>query len=199
MTTSRNGQIIDADRRSARVDTPTGRKWVRWTRRMKAEFLDELAATCNVAASAAAIGVSATSVYALRRRDDAFADAWQEALAQGYQMLETQLVGHALTGGGAGEGQRLATGDPDRPGLDVELALKLLNDHRGQALRGRPVGGPRPKVASRAETNVAIMKKLKAIEGRLGLVPWPDLPPSPDASADRNIDPKTNIVAECPQ
>lgn len=145
------------------------RKWVRWTQRMKADFLDELAATCNVLASAAAVGVTASSIYALRRRDDAFAEAWQEALAQGYQMLETQLVGHALAGGGA----TLRNGDPTRAPIDVELALKLMSDHRGQAIRDRPVGGPRAKVATRADTNAAIIKKLKALEARLGLLPLP--------------------------
>lgn len=175
-TTDRaTGQIIDADRRSAGVATATGRRWVRWTRRMKDAFLDELAATCNVQGSAAAIGVSATSVYALRRRDDAFADGWQAALAQGYEMLEIQLVGHALAGGGA----MLTNGDPARPAIDVELALKLMSDHRGQAARGHAVGGPRPKTASRADTNAAIMKKLKALEGRLGLPALPPVAASP--------------------
>lgn len=174
MTTSRNGQIIDEDRRSAAIAGSEhgagGRKWVRWTRRMKETFLDELAATCNVLASAEAIGVTATSVYALRRRDDAFAEAWQAALAQGYQMLETQLVGHALAGGGAA----LVNGDPARAAIDVDLALKLMRDHRGQAGRDRPVGGPRPRTATRADTNASIMRKLKAIESRLGLPPMPE-------------------------
>ncbi|RYD63816.1 MAG: hypothetical protein EOP58_10740, partial [Sphingomonadales bacterium] len=70
-----------------------GRKWVRWTAKMRASFLDHLAATCNVKASAEFIGVDPVSVYALRRRDARFTEAWGEALALGYEMLETLLVG----------------------------------------------------------------------------------------------------------
>ncbi len=78
----------------------TGRKWVRWTAKKKAAFLDHLAATCNVKESAAAIGVDPGSVYALRRHDAAFLADWHDALEAGYAMLETQLIGHALAGGG---------------------------------------------------------------------------------------------------
>lgn len=162
-----DGTVVDADRRTAELLAVTPRKWVRWTARMKAAFLDELAATCNVLASAQAIGVTATSVYTLRRRDDAFAEAWQEALAQGYVMLETQLVGHALAGGGP----VLANGDPARPAIDVDLALKLMGDHRERAAGKRAIGGPKPRTATRADTNAAILKKLKALESRLGLPP----------------------------
>ncbi|OYY70025.1 MAG: hypothetical protein B7Y47_11065 [Sphingomonas sp. 28-63-12] len=61
----------------------TGRKWVRWTAKKKAAFLDHLAATCNVKESAAVIGVDPGSVYALRRHDLAFSAAWLDALEAG--------------------------------------------------------------------------------------------------------------------
>lgn len=163
MTTSRNGEIIDADRRSARIDGKTGRKWVRWTARMKAEFLDALAASCNVKESAAAIGVAPVSVYRLRRNDEAFAAGWAVALRQGYDMLEIQLVGHALDGGGP----VLDNGDPARPPIDVDLALKLLREHRDRASGKRDPGGPRALPATRAQTNAAIIAKLAAIEARI--------------------------------
>lgn len=172
-----DGTIVDGDRRTACVATPTGRKWVRWTARMKAAFLDELAATCNVLGSARAIGVDAASVYGLRRRDQDFADAWQHALAQGYEMLETQLVGHALAGGAPD--RLLANGDPARPPIDVDLALRLLSGHRDKGGRHQRPGGPRPRTATREETNAALMKKLAAVESRLGIVP----PPRPGAPA----------------
>lgn len=167
MTTSRNGQIIDADRRTARSTWMTGRKWVRWTARMKGEFLDALAASCNVKESAEAIGVKPASVYQLRRRDEAFAASWAVALRQGYDMLEVQLVGLALAGGGSGYGAVLDNGDPARPPIDVDLALKLLREHRDRASGKRDPGGPKPVVATREQTNAAIMKKLAAIEKRL--------------------------------
>jgi hypothetical protein len=86
-------------------------------------------------------------------------------------MLETQLVGHALSGGGGA----LTNGDPARPAIDVDLALRLMGDHRDRAAGKRAVGGPKPRIADRAETNAAIIKKLKALEARLGLPPLPPL------------------------
>lgn len=143
----------------------TGRKWVRWSRRMKAEFLDTLAATANVKRAAASIGVDPASVYALRRRDPEFLVEWGLALEQGYQVIETLLLGHVLAGGdrvGA-----IALPDDHVP-IDVETALRVLALHRaavagsGRARRG----GPRLQRASDGETDAAILKKLALIEKR---------------------------------
>lgn len=139
------------------------RKWVRWTARQKATFLDHLAATCNVRSAAATVGVDPVSVYWLRRKDPAFCTAWQEALEQGYIMLETQLVGHALAGGG----RMITNGATELTGpIDTDLALRLLSAH-GTRSSGRPRrGGPPVQRASESETDAAIMKKLRAIERR---------------------------------
>jgi hypothetical protein len=143
----------------------TDRRWVRWSRKLKAAFLDHLASTCNVRDSAEAIGVDPGSIYVLRRRDKAFAAAWGEALEAGYEMLETQLVGHALSGGGA---RSITNGDVEHTGpIDVDLALRLLGTHRG-AMAGKPSrGGPKPRTATREETNAVLLRKLKIVETRL--------------------------------
>lgn len=142
----------------------TGRKWVRWSQRMKADFLDHLAATCNVKASAAAIGVDPVSVYNLRRNDREFLDQWEQALTCGYQLLETQLVGHALAGDPSRD---LTNGDPARAPVTVELALKLLQARRtGRADKAWRGGPPRHR-ATVEETDAAIMKKLAAIEAKI--------------------------------
>lgn len=146
----------------------TGRKWVRWTAKRKAGFLDELAATCSVKAAAAAVGIAPVSAYYLRRQDEEFAAGWQVALRQGYEMLELQLVGYALNADGTGGGPRLTNGDPARPAIDVDLALRLLKDCRDRASGRRPPTGPAPLVATRAQTNAAIIRKLAAIEARAG-------------------------------
>jgi hypothetical protein len=73
----------------------------RWSKALKAQFLDHLAATCNVSASARAIGVSGPAAHRLRRRDEAFASDWGAAIEAGYQLLETHLVGIALVTSGA--------------------------------------------------------------------------------------------------
>ncbi|OYY90503.1 MAG: hypothetical protein B7Y45_07770 [Sphingomonas sp. 28-66-16] len=143
----------------------TGRKWVRWTAQKKAAFLDHLAATCNVKASAAVIGVDPISVYALRRHDPAFLAAWQEALEAGYAMLETQLVGHALSGGG----RTIANGATALTGpIDVDLALRLLAAHRTRSADRPRRGGPPLQRASPDDTDAAILKKLRAIEKQQG-------------------------------
>ncbi|MBX3563100.1 MAG: hypothetical protein KF730_00850 [Sphingomonas sp.] len=140
-----------------------GRKWVRWTAKMRERFLDHLAATCNVKASAEFIGVDPVSVYALRRREPKFADAWGEALALGYEMLETLLVGHALSGD---DSDVLNCGAEPRSGpVRVDLALRLLSMHRNA--EGKPTrGGPKRQFAAPEETDAVLMKKLAAIAAR---------------------------------
>ena len=140
------------------------RKWVRWTKTMRETFLDHLAATCNVREAAAVIGVIPGSVYSLRRREPKFAAAWEEALALGYQMLETRVVGHVLAGGTRHD--PLGCGvDSNLGPIDFESALRLLVAHRNAP--GKPrTHGRGPQFATRDETDVMLLKRLKAIELR---------------------------------
>lgn len=64
--------------------------------KIRAHFLDHLAETANVSASARAAGVASSAVYAERRRSPAFREAWALALAEGYARLETDLLAEAL-------------------------------------------------------------------------------------------------------
>lgn len=130
----------------------------RWTAAMRDTFLDHLAGSCNVKASAAATGVTPDSVYALRRRNARFAADWHEALLAGYQLLETELVGYALSGGNAGRTIDCAT-----TRIDVDTALRLLSAHRN-ALAGKWRGGRPLKRATSEETDKAILKKLDALD-----------------------------------
>lgn len=165
----RGGGAGDTHKRPAtptvtRPTAYTGRKWVRWTAKKKAAFLDHLAATCNVKAAAAVIGVDPASVYALRRHDLDFAAAWHDALEAGYAMLETQLVGHALSGGGA---RLIDNGATDLTGpIDVDLALRLLAAHKTRAADRPRRGGPPRQLASPDDTDAAILKKLRSMEQR---------------------------------
>lgn len=145
-----------------------GRRWVRWNRRMKTVFLDHLAATCNVCEAARAIGVDPASVYYLRRSDPGFAAAWSEALELGYEMLETQVVGHALAGGGrAIENGATVLPGSDRPvgPIDIDLALRMLTHHAANR-RPRRYGAP-PQVAAPDDTDEVILRKLKQVSERL--------------------------------
>lgn len=131
---------------------------VRVTRALRAAFLDHLAGSCNVRASAEAIGVNPVSIYKLRRRDPRFAAEWHEALLAGYQLLETELVGHALSGGNPERTIDCATAR-----IDVDTALRLLSAHRN-ALAGKWRGGPPLRRATTEETDKAILKKLDALD-----------------------------------
>src|SRR3546814_1487689 len=59
-------------------------------------FLDALAASSNVAASARAAGISGNAMYRERRRNPGFAARWHEALCEGFARLEAELLSEAL-------------------------------------------------------------------------------------------------------
>ncbi len=69
-----------------------------WTKARREGFFAMLSATCNVRASAAAMGMTDCGAYYVRRRDPVFAAQWQEALAEGYGRLEQALMALALEG-----------------------------------------------------------------------------------------------------
>ena len=68
-----------------------------WNKSRRETFLKVLAETCNVRAASKATGVR-SDPYTLRRRDPVFAQLWAEALAIGYERLETLLLQRALKG-----------------------------------------------------------------------------------------------------
>lgn len=110
--------------------------------RKRALFLAELAVTANVAASARVADVLAPTAYALRRRDEGFRAAWEEALAEGYAQLELQLLERALFG----SPKPAAKGEPARE-FSERLALALLAAHRDTVLKTRArveAGGAQP-------------------------------------------------------
>ena len=101
----------------------------RWTKALRERFCEALAETANVSASARAVGMCPQGAYKLRDRDAAFLEAWQAALAQGYERLELMLLERALHGqekpvwyGGKEVGTMRHYSD--------SLALHLLRSHR---------------------------------------------------------------------
>ena len=87
-------------------------------------FLEALAETSNVTASAARVNVPARTVYKLRREDADFAARWLAALHEGYDNLEMELLGY------------LREPEPQRK-MDVAAALRLLAAHRDTVERRR--------------------------------------------------------------
>jgi len=71
------------------IRTTPGKRWSAQAERL---FLEELAATANVRGAAAVAGFSTTALYNRRMRWPAFAEAWAQALEQGYARIETALI-----------------------------------------------------------------------------------------------------------
>ena len=87
-------------------------------------FLQELAMTSNVTASAAAAGVSPSRAYKTRREHADFAAQWRAALYEGYEHLEMEVLAY------------LRGNAPDKK-IDVANAIRLLAAHRETVARMR--------------------------------------------------------------
>jgi len=114
-----------------RVPAPVRSKLPSWTKL----FLSELAATSNISAAARRAGIATATAYDLRRQHAGFNRQWQEALCEGYDHLEMELL-HRLRSGeikppaGAKKGARA---------FDNATAFRLLSAHRESAARQRAV------------------------------------------------------------
>lgn len=93
-------------------------------------FIAALAESSNVKAAADAASVSQTLVYKKRRTDAVFAMRWYEALAEGYDRLEMDLLERLRTG-------RLEDIDEDgnRRKFDVSTAFRCIAAHRDTVAR----------------------------------------------------------------
>ncbi len=108
------------------VARPTPRNNTRW----REVFLEKLAETSNVTASAEWANVTTAQVYASRRGEPEFARNWMAALCEGYDNLEMEVL------------RRLRTGDSkdaDGHKFDFGAALRVLTAHRESAARERAI------------------------------------------------------------
>lgn len=127
------------------------------TRAKRERFLAVLGETCNVRRAAKAAEVEATSFYRLRRNDPAFAAEWDQAMADGYERLESVLLSRAL-----GEG------DPAEEGIDAHLAAKLLGRRDGHGAAGGRRGSRNRAVEMPIEeVEAALMRRLEALARRV--------------------------------
>ena len=97
-----------------------------WTPRVEERFLETLAATCNVKAACAEVGLTAASAYNHRKRWQGFAERWDEAVEIGYSRLEAGLIEHACNLF-SGEGPPVLA---PLPTMTVAEALQLLHMHK---------------------------------------------------------------------
>lgn len=110
-----------------------------WTPRVEARFLSVLAATCNVKAACAEVGLTAASAYGHAKRWQGFAERWREAVETGYLRIEAALLAKANCNPFSEEG---FDSEVAMPAVTVTQALQLLHMHK-RAVRGI---GDRPGV-----------------------------------------------------
>ncbi|WP_081095197.1 hypothetical protein [Erythrobacter donghaensis] len=124
------------------------------SRRWRVVFLDHLAESSNVTASAAKAGISVSRVYKVRREETEFARQWLAALAEGYLHLELEVV------------RRLREGDfkaGEDGKFDFANAIRLLAAHRDNAARG----ASQVRDVSAAEVRASIDRKIDDIRRRI--------------------------------
>jgi hypothetical protein len=131
-----------------------------WSARVEERFLAALAATCNVKAACAEVGMHATSAYAHRKRWSAFARRWDAAIETGYVRIEMALLSNACNLFSADE---LPPEEPLR-GMTVDQAIHILHMHKNE-VRGI---GRRPGLMARPrgldEVRDSILRKIEAIQ-----------------------------------
>lgn len=135
-----------------------------WSDEAEEMFFDLLGASCNVKASAEAVGFTASTVYHQRKKRPDFAAKWGVALAQGYARVEMAMVRAAAA---TFEGETYGA-DREIPKMTATEALNLLRLH-GPEMRGesrRP--GRSARRRSLVEIQGSILKKIEAIENAGG-------------------------------
>jgi hypothetical protein len=131
-----------------------------WSDEAEEAFFDHLAATCNVRASAEAVGFTSFTVYRQRRLRPEFAARWQAVLEHSYARLELALVEAALD---TLDGREF---EDDRaiPKMTVEQAMNVLRAHRNEVLGLNGRGPGRRALPTVLEDHQAsILRKIEAV------------------------------------
>jgi hypothetical protein len=134
-----------------------------WTPRIEARFLSVLAATCNVTASAKAVGLSPASAYYHADRWPAFAERWRAAIEEGAFRIELQLMARATRSLSPIEGEAAPGSE-----LDEDAAFHQLYMHQ-HALRGRgkaPGRKARWRPEASDEALRVLIRNIERIEAR---------------------------------
>ena len=161
-----SGDEADAER-SVDASLPGGARGVdriagHTTRLRQLRFARVLAETCNVAAAAASAGRTLATVHRWRSVDAAFAAAWDEALAMGYDRLENALLVYAI-----GKVDAVAAGAAGASisNGDLQLAVGMLQRHR-TADGGRRGQMPPVRMPTEAESDAALRRALDGLARR---------------------------------
>ena len=144
-----------------------------WSEEEKAQFLDNLAASCNVDASAEAAGHNGQSAKGLRRRDIEFRAQWDDALETGYATLEAMVLEKAQQ---AMSAKRVIPDNANANtanGFDDDITFKdaiaLLDKHRAMVSRIRQgkEAGNAVKAATAKDSYNEIIVRMRVLKKRL--------------------------------
>jgi hypothetical protein len=117
-------------------------------------FLAALAESSNVKKSAEAAGIDPGKAYKLRREDPEFAREWLAALADGYTLLEMEVLCRLREG-------RLKTDEADK--YDFANAIRLLGAHRDSAAQAVA----QQRNVSAADTRASIDRKFEMLRTQI--------------------------------
>jgi len=152
-----------------------------WTPAKRAAFLEHLAATCNIAASARAVGMAPRGAHALKKRDAVFAADWARAIEAAYETLEVRLLAYALgEAEGEAEAESEAESEAEADGdaeaelrgahFDPRVAVQALGFRkRGGAAVGAGAGTLCKRV-SLAELEAVLVARLDALDAQAASV-----------------------------
>lgn len=143
------GKTVSTDARGARPG-----------RAQMSMFLEALAETSNVAASARAAGVTGNAMYRERRRNAAFAARWHAALCEGFARLEAELLSEALVAPSGNVKDATLKSRAQK----YRLGLALLAAHRA-AVRGAKLPGD-GGVAAQGSAKERLRAKLDDIRAK---------------------------------
>ena len=174
------GAGVKAGRLQVRKAAPRG-----WTPVKRAAFLEHLAATCNIAASARAVGMAPRGAHALKARDAVFAADWAGAIEAAYETLEARLLAYAL---GDAEGESEAEAERESDGVvdgdaeaesrgahfDPRVAVQALGFRKRGGAAGGAAGGSGAgtlcKRVSLAELEAVLVARLDALDAQAASV-----------------------------
>jgi hypothetical protein len=128
----------------------------------KAVFLEWFAATCNLSMSAAQAGFNYKTVSKHVLKDPAFAAEVDAAMRLGVMRLKAKSLETKAPPVIGPEGEL------DAPDIEIgrEEAMRLVREHERTLQLGRKKGRT-PRVASNAEVEAALVKRLQAYQARV--------------------------------
>jgi hypothetical protein len=122
---------------------------LRFNARSRATFLEHLAETSNVTASAREAGVTTSTAYRERVKTPSFAADWHRALCEGYARLETMLLADALIAPSGNVSERTLKARAQKH----KLQLALMAAHAA-SVRGDMAGPRRAAKSGTAQSRV---------------------------------------------